>query len=120
MSLPWRVPARKFFREPLSAKVLRSAANLLDRVILEGKHAGIVPLRQTYLGLDRPCLVYQYVPGSDLVGLLRDWQRRSKGPSQEQIAQVIRRLASVLAFAHQLEPPLVHRNLKPANILVQH
>jgi formylglycine-generating enzyme required for sulfatase activity len=113
-----RSAALKFFRDPVSAKVLRSEARLLDRVILEGKHAGIVPLRQTYLGLDKPCLVYQYVPGSDLVGLLRDWQRRGRGPSQEQLANVIRRLAAVVAFAHQLEPPLVHRNLKPANILV--
>ena len=111
--------ALKFFRDPLSAKVLRSEAGLLDRVILEGKHTGIVPLRQTYLGTDRPCLVYQYVAGSDLVGMLRDWQRRSKGPSQEQLANLLRRLASILAFAHKLEPPLVHRSLKPANILVQ-
>jgi formylglycine-generating enzyme required for sulfatase activity len=109
----------KFFRDQHSAKVLRGEASLLDRIILEARNAGIVALRQAFLELDRPCLVYQYVPGSDLVGLLRDWQRRGKIPSQNQIAQLVRRLAAILAFAHRLERPLVHRNLKPTNILVQ-
>jgi formylglycine-generating enzyme required for sulfatase activity len=111
--------ALKFFRESHSAKILHGEASLLDRVIVEGRHAGLVALRQTFLGLDRPCLVYQYVAGSDLAGLLRDWERRGKIPSQAQVAQLVRRLAAILSFAHRLEPPLVHRNLKPTNIMVQ-
>jgi formylglycine-generating enzyme required for sulfatase activity len=109
----------KFCLDPPSAKVMRSQARLQERLILEAHHPGIVALRQTYLNADPPCLVYDYVPGGDLVGVIRDWHSAGSKPSPARAARVMRRLARIVGFAHQLNPPIVHRNLKPANILVQ-
>jgi formylglycine-generating enzyme required for sulfatase activity len=111
--------ALKFCLDPTAAKVLRNEAKLLDRLMLQGRHPGIVALRQTYLSAEPPCLEYEYIPGSDLAGLIYEWHRRRQRPKPVQVAQVIRRLAKIVAFAHRLEPPIVHRDLKPANILVQ-
>jgi formylglycine-generating enzyme required for sulfatase activity len=111
--------ALKFCLDPMSAKVLRNEAKLLDRLMLQGRHPGIVPLRQTYLSADPPCLEYEYIPGGDLAGVLHDWHRRRQRPAPLQVAQIMRRLAKIVAFAHRLDPPIVHRDLKPANILVQ-
>lgn len=37
----------------------------------EGKHPGIVELKETFLEADPPCLMYEYVEGGDLAGLIQ-------------------------------------------------
>jgi formylglycine-generating enzyme required for sulfatase activity len=111
--------ALKFCLDPPSTKVLRNEARLLDRLMFQGKHPGIVPLRQTYLSAEPPCLEYEYIPGGDLAGLMHEWHRQRGGLGAAQVSRVVLRLAEIVAFAHRLDPPIVHRDLKPANILVQ-
>jgi formylglycine-generating enzyme required for sulfatase activity len=111
--------ALKFCLDPPSVKILRHEARLLDRLMLHGRHPGIVPLRQIYLGAEPPCLEYEYFDAGDLAAAAREWHEHRGGPKPLQIARVVLRLAKILAFAHRLDPPLVHRDLKPANILVQ-
>ena len=108
----------KFCTDPASAKVLRNEAKALDRCMFQARHPGIVPLRRTYLGADPPCLEYEHRASGDLASAIADWRRLPQGPSPGQIARIILRVASIVAFAHRLEPPIVHRDLKPANILV--
>jgi formylglycine-generating enzyme required for sulfatase activity len=110
--------ALKFCLDPASANVLRHEAKLLDRIVREARHPGIVPLRQTFLASDPPCLAYEFRTGGDLTSALNEWIRTGQGPSPSQIARVIMRLASIVAFVHRLEPPVVHRDLKPASFLV--
>jgi formylglycine-generating enzyme required for sulfatase activity len=113
--------ALKFCLDPPSARVLRNEAKLLDRLMLQGRHPGIVGLRQTYLSAEPPCLEYDYIPGGNLAGLVLEWHRHHRhAPTPAKIAQVVRRLTRIVAFAHQLNPPIVHRDLKPANVLVQY
>lgn len=111
--------ALKFCLDPPSTKVLRNEARLLDRLMFQGKHPGIIPLRQTYLSAEPPCLEYEYIPGGDLTGLMHEWHRQRGGLAPGQVSRVVMRLAEIVAFAHRLDPPIVHRDLKPANILVQ-
>ena len=111
--------ALKFCLDPASAMVLRNEVAVLDLVMRQGKHPGIVQLLHTYLSAKTPCLEYEYVEGGDLTGLVQEWQQANGGPSPQQAAQVITRLAEIVGCAHKLEPPIVHRDLKPANVLVQ-
>src|SRR5262245_27646013 len=65
--------ALKFCLDPVAARSLRHEAALLGRVESQGKHPGIVRLLNTSLCGDPPCLMYEYVPGGDLSGLVRQW-----------------------------------------------
>jgi serine/threonine protein kinase len=57
-------------------------------------------------------LVVEYVPGTDLRRLVR-----TKGKlSVQQAANIIKQSAEGLAYAHEVE--LIHRDIKPGNILV--
>ncbi|HJZ54625.1 MAG TPA: serine/threonine-protein kinase [Gemmataceae bacterium] len=109
--------ALKFCLDPDAAASLRRETTLLDRIQREGKHPGIVELRNTFLSADPPFLEYELVEGGDLGGLILDWHRQKGGPTPLAAARVIRRLADVVAFAHA--KGIVHRDLKPANILLQ-
>ena len=111
--------ALKFCLDPTAAKILRNEAAVIDRVAQQGKHPGIVQLLHTYLSAEIPCLEYAYIEGGDLAGLILEWHQTKRGPTPDQAARVIHRLAEIVGFAHRLNPPIVHRDLKPANILVQ-
>jgi eukaryotic-like serine/threonine-protein kinase len=111
--------ALKFCLDSMSAMVLRNEAAVLDRVMRQGKHSGIVTLRHTYLSATPPCLEYEYVEGGDLAGLIQEWHKNRGGPSGVKAATLIVRLAEAVGFAHFQSPPIVHRDLKPANVLVQ-
>ncbi len=111
--------ALKFCLDATAAQWLRHEAELLSRVIRDGRHPGIVALQHTYLGADPPCLEYEYVRGGDLCGLIAQWQNN---PPEQRLADSLRlmhQLAEIVAFAHSRVPPIVHRDLKPANILLQ-
>lgn len=109
--------ALKFCLDPAAKdRLLRHEATILNQVMRQGKHSGIVGLMHTYLTADPPCLEYQYVEGGDLAGHIKS--RKTPSPPL-QVARIIQILAEVAGFAHQLDPPIVHRDLKPANILVQ-
>jgi hypothetical protein len=114
--------ALKFCLNPASRDLLGHEAAVLSQVMRQGRHPGIVPLLQTYLHVEPPCLAYEYVEGGDLAGLIQSWHGPF-GPLAprlvEDAAGAVRELADIVAHAHQLEPPIVHRDLKPSNILVQ-
>jgi serine/threonine protein kinase len=64
-----------------------------------------------------PYLVYEYVPGGDLVHwLARRKDRDAHGLTPAEVLELITQVAEALAFAH--EHGLVHRDLKPANVLM--
>src|SRR5436190_8077407 len=105
--------ALKFCLDPSARdRLLRHEAAVLNQVMRQGRHPGIVALQHTYLSADPPCLEYEYVAGGDLGGLLQDW--RLKPPGAERVGRLIHELAGIVAFAHRLSPPIVHRDLKPA------
>lgn len=108
--------ALKFCLDGHARQLLRHESAVLDEVMREGKHPGIVELRHTYLSANPPCLEYQYVEGGDLTDLIRDWHQKGQA-TPERMAQVILRLAGIVAFAH--ERGIVHRDLKPANLLTE-
>jgi formylglycine-generating enzyme required for sulfatase activity len=111
--------ALKFCLDPKAAQWLRHEAALLGRVMSQGKHPGIVPLLDTYLNGDPPCLKYEYVAGGDLCGLIGQWRLAPPSDRVGECTRLMRELTDIVAFAHQLRPPIVHRDLKPANILLQ-
>ena len=111
--------ALKFCLDSSTAQYLRNEAAVLDRVMRQGKHPGMVTLRHTYLSSETPCLEYEYIAGGDLAGMIGGWHKGGDRPSLADISRVFLKLARILAHAHGQNPPIVHRDLKPANILVR-
>jgi formylglycine-generating enzyme required for sulfatase activity/serine/threonine protein kinase len=110
--------ALKFCLDPTAARFLRNEADLLGRVVSQGKHPGIVALLDTALESDPPCLKYEYVSGGDLTGLIHQWHDEHLRDIASRSLHLMHELAGIVAFAHRLSPPIVHRDLKPANILI--
>jgi tetratricopeptide (TPR) repeat protein len=110
--------AVKFCNDTAAARLLRNEVDLLDRLMGVGMHPGIVRLLDTHLGSEPYCLIYEYVEGGDLTGLIQSWHRKGPGPTPAQAAELVAQIAEIIATAHRLDPPIVHRDLKPANILV--
>jgi serine/threonine protein kinase len=66
---------------------------------------------------DTPFLIYEYASGGDLARWLATRQARDgRGPTPDEVLDVIVQVAEALAFAHDRR--LVHRDLKPANVLI--
>jgi serine/threonine protein kinase len=110
--------ALKFCTDKEAARTLRHEAGVLNQVMRQGTHPGIVKLLHSYLRSEPPCLEYEFVEGGDLAGVVRDWHRGG-AVSLDRVTQTILQMAEIVGFAHQLNPPVVHRDLKPANVLVQ-
>lgn len=113
--------ALKFCLDPAAKdRLLRHEAAVLNQVMRQGKHPGIVALQHTYLSADPPCLEYEYVAGGDLTGLIAEWRGQPVNADRaRKAASLLRDLAGIVGFAHRQVPSVVHRDLKPANVLVQ-
>jgi serine/threonine protein kinase len=91
--------ALKFCLDPTARqRLLQHEAAVLNQVMQQGRHDGIVPLLHTYLGADPPCLAYEFIDGSDLAGLI---QQRPAGLTPLQAAREVKRLADIVGFAHR-------------------
>lgn len=111
--------ALKFCLDSTAARLLRHEGAVLNQIMRQSKHSGIVQLKDTHLNADPPCLEYELIHGSDLIGLMRDWQWHKYKITPGDTVAVILDITRTVAFAHTLIPPIVHRDLKPSNILVE-
>jgi serine/threonine protein kinase len=102
------------------------AADMLSRHAIDmqvsqesGCLPGLVPLTGTFRELDPPICRYDFVNGGDLTGLMRD---RPPGLDPKRTAQATRlilRVAQIVGGLHRVNPPIIHRGLKPRNILLE-
>jgi hypothetical protein len=93
----------------------RNEARLLGQLhhpAIVGVHfADVSPGGVAYFGMD-------YVEGSDLGTLLEDHRRRGDHYTVAQTVELLGSIASALDGIHDLTPRVIHRDVKPANILV--
>jgi serine/threonine protein kinase len=108
--------ALKFCIDETAAHSLRKETELLDRISAYGRHRGIVELRYVHLENDPPCLEYEYVDGGDLACLVADIHAAGKATPLT-MTKLFCSLAQAVGFAHRIQPPVVHRDLKPTNVL---
>jgi hypothetical protein len=107
---------------PVAVKLLRGGAGAsrddVDRFLREARsaarlrHPGIVAVHETGQAEDgTPFLVEEFIQGTTLAAKVKD------GPLQPQrAAEVVLKIADALAYAH--EHGVVHRDVKPSNIMV--
>ena len=108
----------KFITDPRAAADFVRHEDHFLRILQLEPAPGLVPLRSVYLLGDPPCLESAFVSGYDVSGLIRDWRWRDEGVKPDQTAMIIKRVAKIVGGLHTLDEPVVHRGLKPSNILL--
>lgn len=103
----------------VAVKMLHETVDESDRSRFEGEakmlarlsHVGLVTVLDAGVSETRPFLVMELVEGQTLAAALRE------GPlPPDEVADIGAKLASTLAYAHEQE--VVHRDVKPANVLL--
>ena len=66
-------------------------------------------------------MVMEYIKGQTVFEKMRARQKQGKSPQFSEKAALfyIRQVASALVFAHDRHPPILHRDLKPQNIMLR-
>lgn len=85
------------------------------RLLARLDHPQIAKVMDFFVEDGRDYIVLQYVPGESL----RQRLRSSKLPSHKEVVRWARQIAEILSHLHGLEPPVIHRDLTPDNLLVR-
>jgi serine/threonine protein kinase len=86
------------------------------QVLARLSHHGVARVTDFFQENNFWYLVMEYVQGETLEAALR---RNSRGFVESQVLFWVSQLADVLDYLHQQLPPIIFRDLKPANIMVQ-
>jgi serine/threonine protein kinase len=87
------------------------------RVLALLSHPGIPSLIDYFVENARHYLVMEFVAGGDLQGMLDKLGPGGKLP-ENQVLRWARQMLDVLDFLHGQQPPIVYRDLKPGNIMI--
>ena len=112
-----RVVALKVLRKRLgvSAERFREEAKLVSRL----SHPGIAAVHDTdELEDGRLFFVMKLVEGMNLEDFLST--QRSETPDISECLRIFRQICQAVGYAHAMTPPLIHRDIKPQNIMIGH
>jgi len=113
-------------QRPVAIKLLKAdlqgEPELLERFEREARaiailrHPNIVQVFDFDSYGNQPYLIMEYVPGVSLGAYLRELHNRSERLDYIQIQSLLMKVADALSYAH--ENHVIHRDVKPANILL--
>jgi tRNA A-37 threonylcarbamoyl transferase component Bud32 len=85
------------------------------RLLARLDHPQIANVMDFFVEGARDYIVLQYIPGESL----RQRVRSSRPPSTKDVARWSLQIAQILTYLHGLEPPVIHRDLTPDNLLIR-
>jgi serine/threonine protein kinase len=88
-----------------------------EAVILAGlNHPGLTAVHDYFVENGSFYLVMEFVQGETLQ---QAWERAGRRFNETQVVAWAQQLCEVLTYLHRQQPPIVFRDLKPANIMLQ-
>lgn len=97
-------------------KQLLDSFNRESEILQRLKHPNMPTFTDAFTLEDRPYLVMEFVPGESLEKKL---ERRNGQPLPEREALYYAiQIAQILRYLHSQDPPIIFRDVKPANIMV--
>ena len=113
------------YYDPLDPEARRKAIQRFEdeaRTLAALKHSGIPDIYAYFTEGERNYLVMEYIKGLDLAdGLSGDRDgRATKGRPQpvEDVVRYVVQICEVLVYLEQQKPPVMHNDIKPANIIL--
>jgi serine/threonine protein kinase len=104
--------------ESVDAEAKAKALEMFDReakLLMKLNDARVARLLDTFVERGRHYLVLEYIAGTDLRSYVKE-----QGPQCEEFVwNWARELADILAYLHSQNPPIVHRDVSPDNIIVR-
>jgi serine/threonine protein kinase len=109
--------------DPMATQRAQQLFEAEGRTLAQLRHPGIPHITTYFTEEDRNYIVMEYVEGNDLrQGLTHEDDEGNKVRGQPYaVADVLRwaiQLCDVLIYLAQQEPPVIHHDIKPANIIV--
>ena len=97
--------------DPVRAQFLHEASTLarLD-------HPNLPKVSDFFTIDDRDYLVMDYVPGADLLEVVREARRKGRALPEAQVLGWMEQLCDALSYLHRQDPPVLHHDVKPANV----
>jgi serine/threonine-protein kinase len=85
-------------------------AKILSRL----DHPNVVSVLDHFVENCRDYLLLEYVPGLTLRQHVQ-----MHGPfSESEVAEIARQLSDILSYLHQFDPPIIHRDVTPDNLII--
>ena len=79
-------------------------------------HPGLPKVNDFFSNGDRDYLVMDFVPGQNLLEIVKTVQRDHNFLDEAAVLGWIDQLCNTLNYLHSRQPPVLHRDIKPANI----
>lgn len=121
LRLPGRMTALKavIYEENLPQDVIGQTRNQFQReanVLARLDHPNLPKVSDFFSIGNRDYLVMDFVPGKDLLTLVREAQRSGKLLSERDVLNWASQIAEALIYLHSQDPVILHRDIKPSNI----
>lgn len=96
-------------------EMLKLAFEREGKILAKVNHEAFPHVRDYFQDNDRQFLVMELIDGDDLGDLL---EKRGQPLSVEEISRWSEQLLDALDYLHTLNPPVIHRDIKPQNLKV--
>ena len=98
-------------RSPIAQKQFLGEAKLLAKL----RHPNLPCVTDHFIvGTGEQCLVMDYIPGKNLAKLMEE---RGPLPEREVLGYALQ-VSAALEYLHTQTPPVIHRDIKPDNIII--
>lgn len=96
-------------------KQLKVESDTLEKL----RHSGIPQVLDAFRESNANHIVMEFIDGTSLEKLLDYFMEQGDPMPQEMVIDLALKICDVLIYLHEQDPPVIHRDIKPQNVLVR-